>query len=666
MKKGLAIGIILLFLVSSGIPQTIMSTKNIMGMDLKIDVNENQSTYYRLLFPHYRSNHNLSHYIDKFSREQDRITDGEIERNGRGTTVQSISPSSKGGVLDSPWPMYCHDVNHTGQSPFSTRNTTSIEKWRYLITKAGAYGSPVIGEDGTMYVGADTGYFYAFFPNGSVKWSYNFNYKGFSSAAAIDENGTIYVGTIFGMGDNIYAFYPNGTLKWAKGYGGSYSSPAIGKDGTIYDGSKDGKIYALNPNGTVKWIFSPEEFMFTSPAIAVDGTIYCTFFDGYLYALYPNGTVKWKYLTSPGEWIHGSPTIAQDGTIYFGADNNMLYAINPNGTLKWMTSIGPMGISPALDKNGIIYAAVDGRYVYAVYPNGTIKWSFDIGPNNWVWGSSIAISQDGYLYFGTQQGDIFALDSNGTEQWRKQLPSKWIWSSPCIGSDGTVYICSSFDKRTGPGNHWISCGYIHAFGPIDSNQPPTSPQIVAGTANGTVNTIYDYWFLATDPDKNPIRLYIDWGDGTVYTYEGGEYASGETVTIAKSWVEKGTYQIRMKTKDSLGVESNWSNPYIVNIEGPSIRILEVKGGWGVSVVAKNTEMFDLTNTNWSINFSNCLMVLPLHKSKTGTISTFGANSTTTIDVFVLGLGIATISVIVGDASASNRAIVIGPFTRIKV
>jgi outer membrane protein assembly factor BamB len=31
------------------------------------------------------------------------------------------------------------------------------------------------------------------------------------------------------------------------------SSPAIGQDGTVYLGSRDGYAYAVNQNGTLKW-----------------------------------------------------------------------------------------------------------------------------------------------------------------------------------------------------------------------------------------------------------------------------------------------------------------------------------------------------------------------------------------------------------------------------
>ena len=45
-------------------------------------------------------------------------------------------------------------------------------------------------------------------------------------------------------------------LRWAFPTGYAIeSSPALGKDGTIYVGSTDYNLYAINPDGTQQWVF---------------------------------------------------------------------------------------------------------------------------------------------------------------------------------------------------------------------------------------------------------------------------------------------------------------------------------------------------------------------------------------------------------------------------
>ena len=65
-------------------------------------------------------------------------------------------------------------------------------KWRFKTGHC-VYSSPAIGEDGTIYVGADDYYLYAINPDGSLKWKFKTGW-GSRSSPAIGEDGTIYVG----------------------------------------------------------------------------------------------------------------------------------------------------------------------------------------------------------------------------------------------------------------------------------------------------------------------------------------------------------------------------------------------------------------------------------------------------------------------------------------
>jgi hypothetical protein len=260
----------------------------------------------------------------------------------------------------------------------------------------------------------------------------------------------------------------------------------------------------------------------------------------------PNGTLKWSFKT--GHHIKASPSIAEDGTIYIPSYDDYLYAIYPNGTLRWKCPNVGAGTNPAIGEDGTIYLSDYDRF-HAVYPNGTKKWTIDLGDRH-IDASSCAISADGTIYFGTNignmaGGEIVALNPDGTVKWRKTICDRWSDSSPCIGKDGTVYIGSQFEGG----------GYLHAFGPVDSNSPPEPPTI-SGETNGKTREKYWYIISSVDPDNNPVQLYIDWGDGS----EGwqAERASGETYYYAHEWKQKGNYTIRCKAKDVLGEESDWA------------------------------------------------------------------------------------------------------------
>lgn len=360
---------------------------------------------------------------------------------------------------DFPWPMYGHDACHTGQSSYSTTDNLGGIKWTF---EADWWfeTSPVIDSDGTIYI-ASWNYLFAIHPNGTEKWYFKQN--GFEiSSPALAEDGMVYIGSNNGK---LYAINSNGTLNWEFSAQHIQSSPAIDRDGTIYFGTlagDQGKLYAVNPNGTEKWHFDMSDLVYSSPAIGEDGTVYITSNNCNLYALYPNGTVGWTFRLGG---LSGSPAIADDGTIYVACWDGDLYAVYPNGSLRWKSGIGwGSGKTPSIADDGIIY--IGGDMLYAIKPDGSQKWAFDPGEGFDVTSFANAISADGTIYFGVTQGteraDIIAVNPNGTEKWRvKGIANDWVYSSPAIGRDGTVYIGSS----------WNDGGYLWAFNGIKIENP---------------------------------------------------------------------------------------------------------------------------------------------------------------------------------------------------
>ena len=436
-RKGLTVGLILLFIVSIVVPMVIGNISNPMEKYNKYDFDR----------------YHISEVYNNEEQIRRNLVPDTITSDASVSSKETTSPSNVLGPMNSSWPMYCHDVRHTGQSQYNTLNTTGVEKWRMPLT-GWAEGSPAIDKNDVVYIGCDD--LYAIYPNGSIKWRFPID-GSIWSAPAIDENGVIYVGTIWS--NYFYAINPNGSLKWIYGTGGwIYSSPVIGNDGTIYFGDEDAYINALFPNGTLRWRYQTLGAVLSSPAIGDDGTIYCGSHDSGLYALYPNnGTVKWRFGT--GGWVRTAPCIARDGTIYCVSLDNYLYAVYPNGTMKWRTNVDA-GTSPTIGQDGTIYAG--WGVLHALNPsNGSIKWSFNPGSGRVIEGGTPAHSADGTIYLGVlvgedAGGEIIAVNPNGTEKWRKMIADFRVQSAPAISKDGTVYIGSSWN----PDN-----SYLDAFGP---------------------------------------------------------------------------------------------------------------------------------------------------------------------------------------------------------
>lgn len=247
-------------------------------------------------------------------------------------------------------------------------------------------------------------------------------------------------------------------LRWTFQTGGPVdASPAIGH-GRIYVTSEDGNLYALNTQGHLLWKFHTPchgfEFGATTPAISSDGTIYFAsqicgrnpsgIPNGVLYAINPGGKQKWNFTNpNPGEGVDSftSPTIGPDGTIYVSDVGFRIFAFNPDGTVKWqVATAGEVVGPPALARDGTAYVPVDdpgppsGACVYinsclvALNADGSIRWTKQGGGF-----SSPAVGSDGTVY-----DDGRAVSPNGTVQWENRP-----FRSPSISADGTIYGTAS-------------------------------------------------------------------------------------------------------------------------------------------------------------------------------------------------------------------------------
>jgi outer membrane protein assembly factor BamB len=375
----------------------------------------------------------------------------------------ALATTLRAQLAASPWAMFRHDSQHTGQSEYDTTANNGVQKWvfDYPPESSAEYdplASPSLGADGTIYSTPGDNNLYAINPDGTLKWTYTAA-TPLDASPAIGADGTIYASSFGVLAGNdsfgyVYAVNPDGTLKWTFQTGFEVeTSPAVAADGTIYVYCDDGKLYAINPDGTPKWVLA-EGLAFTnersSPAIGADGTIYFESADGNTYAVNPDGSLKWSFPASDGE---SSPAIGADGTVYVGSsffafcdychDVAALFAINPDGSLKWFYLNPNYWVlsSAAVGADGSIYFG-DGVSLNALTPDGTLKWEVFTDLDQGFGGSVIsspAIGADGAVYVGANDNTIYAVNPDGSIKWEFAVAA-YIQSSPTIGADGTIYM----------------------------------------------------------------------------------------------------------------------------------------------------------------------------------------------------------------------------------
>ncbi len=219
--------------------------------------------------------------------------------------------------------------------------------------------SPVIGGDGTIYVGTTEGKLVAVPKAGSaIAWSATTN-DTFGSSPALGQDGTIYVGSTDGK---LYAFTPDGATKWSLDLGSPvHGSPAVGGDGSVYIGTSDGKLHAVGAAGAKRWSYATGGPIAGTPAVHA-GAVYVGSDDDKLHAVSTaDGTPRWTYATSGAV---ATPLIGSDGTIYVGAADGRVYAITPKGTLFFAVNVrGKVKSAPAIGPGPALYVTTDNALV---------------------------------------------------------------------------------------------------------------------------------------------------------------------------------------------------------------------------------------------------------------------------------------------------------------
>lgn len=451
------------------------------------------------------------------------------------------------GLADSSWPSYQNDANSTGQSNY-TGPQTNTTKWTY--GNVTVYGSAVTGKNGNIHVAGDDGVLYTFNSTGKLLWYYVTRSSIYGSPT-IGNDGTIYVSNW--ANSTTYAINSNGSLIW-QCTTGNYnfgSSPVIGSDGTVYISSsndKKGKLYAIDTAGKIKWAYTMGIIRGTSPVIGADGTIYMVDYNGVIYALNPDGNLKWSYtLRYPFGGVnyyvnidYNTPVIGSDGTIYIATHNGryistsknevrsyigVLYAITDYGAYgdkEWLYDFGEaLYGSPAIGSDGTLYVT-SASGIHALNPDGNIIWSYNTGEVTNTGLTSPAIGKDGTIYFGSGT-HFYALTPDGDLKWRSLVGT--VVGSPAIGNDGTLYI-GTLD------------GTFYAFNDIAAD-------FVVNTVKGTTLT---QQFTGSTTGK-PKSWNWDFGDGTTSTEQNPAHAykkAGNYTVTLTVLLQNGTKAIRIK------------------------------------------------------------------------------------------------------------------------
>lgn len=337
------------------------------------------------------------------------------------------------GLADTPWPMYQHDAQRTGRSPFAGPVHQPELLWTDRIEQcANLDGGIYIQEDGSLlndsggcvmsydpverklhwafWMGRNSGKllldsdqniyvgfgnaFGQILPGGEVNWDAELssNYS-FGSGATFGLDGNLYV-----VHDALWSFTPLGELRWNHPFDWfSQASPAIGLDGSIYAPSQgDEDLCAYSPDGSILWCQGAHNSG-ESPAVGADGTVYIVSRSGSLRAVDPSGVTKWTFdpasIEAGSYYGSSGMAIASDGSITFKTHSSTgnydahVYRVDQNGNFQWKVTLPPHPLTGrysqitlplTTDRNGNIYLCSKNSFCYGINPQGKIMWEIEL------------------------------------------------------------------------------------------------------------------------------------------------------------------------------------------------------------------------------------------------------------------------------------------------
>ena len=306
-------------------------------------------------------------------------------------------------------------------------------KWQFTVNSGDPV--PVVGPDGTVYVGGCAGDdLIAVNPDGTQKWTAP---NLATDVPAVATDGTVYCGN----NASLTAINPNGTTKWAYAIGPTSSAPVIGSGGVVYIvGGNGNALSAVSSSGTLEWQAAGTEIGRSTLAIGLGGVVVAAATSGNLFVFNgATGSLQWQSPTPgcPYSRLAG-PVIGSDGTIFLTDSLGDIIARGTDGTQKWKQTPSSPDSSPLLGADGNLYLArLNGLTIRNPATGAVVGSYFDPLPScgasvqtrgcelqqyrslccsSWMgsWGCSVALAADGTLYAGSSKNDRFYALQTGS------------------------------------------------------------------------------------------------------------------------------------------------------------------------------------------------------------------------------------------------------------
>jgi outer membrane protein assembly factor BamB len=345
------------------------------------------------------------------------------------------------------WPMYHHDVTHTGYSNGTVSTTLPAQLWNYTLElDPSSNPHPPAVTDGFVYL------------------------TSIHNLSCFDAS----------TGANIWNFP---IVSYA------YSAPAV-VNGRVYVDSANGGVYSLDSSrGLQVWNYSTGDSFDSSPTV-INDLVYVESTYGDIYCLNAaSGDRVWNFST--GSTASGSSPAVSGGYVYVGNKGGGVFCLDAsNGSVIWNVTVGGAVGSPTFSNGCVYLGSTDGNAYCLNASDGAKVWNYTTeynsnGPShNYHWGNTVSDPAVAYgkVYVGSSDFLVYCLDaSSGNQIWNYTTEAE-VYSSPAVAGgcvlagsyDGNVYCLNA----TNGSELWSFPAGV--FSPVDAAGSAGSPAIAGG------------------------------------------------------------------------------------------------------------------------------------------------------------------------------------------
>lgn len=255
--------------------------------------------------------------------------------------------------------------------------------------------------------------------DGAKRWSVSLGNRVYSTPLVGDDGG-IYVGS---DSKKLFGISAAGAVLWKIELDGEADTGAVfGKDGNVVFAAGS-QVLAARRGGDIAWRFSAKGKVFTAPAVTDDGLVVFGSQDDHVYALRADGSLAWA--VDLGADVDGAPAIGDDGAIFVGTDKGEIVRLDATGNIAWRTTVTTGYVRGVLSvaRNGDVVVGTYGPLprLVRVAPDGIVRGAFAIrgtGAKEFGIHGGALEDADGTLFFGAQDDAIYAVGTDGAVRFR--------------------------------------------------------------------------------------------------------------------------------------------------------------------------------------------------------------------------------------------------------